>query len=143
MPLGQIESSEPAVLASGPIPLPQALRPQEAPIELKHFEVQCKDAIHEFLIDDTFLRHVITVLLSNHNITTTTKDLHDIFTYFGDVELKTQKQHVQKRSAGSCCGDVDIDDVIETVTKIVVGGVNIIKRVPDLITFVQSLGIAI
>ena len=112
--------------------------------DIKRFEI--KSETHEpIVIDVKFLRHVIDTLIRNHNITTTPQDLTDILTYFGEVDIRTQKQTIQTRGVKSwwSCSDVDAAEVVETVSKILVNGVNIVKRVPDFISYLSNLGIAI
>ena len=95
------------------------------------------------VVDVNFLKHVITVLISNHSIATDVKDLEDIFSYYGNVEIRTQKQYVQTRGTKKrgICSNVDLDDVIDVVQKVVVNGINILKKVPDFIGYLETLGI--
>ena len=123
-------------------------------IDIRSFDVKSDDvkniARHRLdpdsksvVVDTGFLKHVISVLISNHGITTDVKDLEDIFGYYGDVEVKTQKQYVQKRGSKKrgICSNVDLDVVIDVVKKVVVNGINILKKVPDFIGYLETLGI--
>jgi hypothetical protein len=99
-----------------------------------------------FVIDVNFLRHVIKTLLVNHNITTTPQDLDDVLQFFGDVDIRRERQAVRTRSvkkSGVCCSDIDADDVVEIVSKVLVNGVNLVKQMPRFITFLQELGLSI
>jgi hypothetical protein len=111
-------------------------------IDIRSFDVKSDD-VKNIVVDTGFLKHVISVLISNHGITTDVKDLEDIFGYYGDVEIKTQKQYVQKRGTKKrgICSNVDLDDVIDVVQKVVVNGINILKKVPDFIGYLETLGI--
>jgi hypothetical protein len=97
------------------------------------------------VVDVRFLKHVIKTLITNHNIITTPHDLECILSYYGDVEIKTNKQVIQHRGVKkkSVCSDVDSDEVIEIVNKVLVNGVNIVRKVPDFIAFMQSLGLSL
>jgi hypothetical protein len=110
--------------------------------EVRSFDVRSDD-VKNIVVDVGFLKHVITVLISNHHIDTDVKDLEDIFSYYGNVEVKTQKQYVQKRGSKKrgICSNVDLDDVIDVVSKVVVNGINILKRVPEFVGYIESLGI--
>jgi hypothetical protein len=91
-----------------------------------------------------FLKHVINVILSNHHITTDISDLRDILSYYGDVDMRTSKEVVKTRGVKKgLCGNVDVDEVMEIVSKILVNGVNIAKRVPELVEYIQQLGISL
>jgi hypothetical protein len=115
-------------------------------VALKRFR-QRQTVETSFVVDVSFLRHVIATLIRNHNITTTNNDLRDILAHFGDVELRTQKQVVKSRStkkSGMCgCADVDMDDVIEIVGKVLVNGVNLAKNMPAFLQFLVGLGLSI
>jgi ribosomal protein L24 len=103
-----------------------------------------KNDMHDdFIIDVKFLKHVINVILTNHHITTDTNDLRDILNYYGEVDMRTTKEVVKTRGVKKrlLCGNVDTEDVIEIVQKVLVNGVNIAKRVPDLVDYVQKLGV--
>jgi hypothetical protein len=99
----------------------------------------------EFKIDTDFLRHVIKTILSNHNIIIDGNDVSDILGYFGSVEIVTNKEVVKSRDVKNkglcCCADVDQDEVITFIKKIVVAGYNIVKYLPDLVDFINELGI--
>jgi hypothetical protein len=88
----------------------------------------------DFVVDVKFLKHVINVILSNHHI----------LSYYGDVDMRTSKEVVKTRGVRKgLCGNVDVDEVIEIVSKILVNGVNIAKRVPVLVEYIQQLGISL
>jgi hypothetical protein len=100
----------------------------------------------DIVVDVAFLRHVIQVLITNHGIITTPRDLEQILSFFGDVDVRRERQVVKTRSAknkGGCCSDVDVDEVVEIVQKVLVNGVNIIKQMPRFIGFLQELGLSI
>jgi hypothetical protein len=115
-------------------------------VELRRFR-QRATIETSFVIDVAFLRHVIATLIRNHNIATTNDDLRDVLAYFGDVELRMEKQVVKSRApkkSGMCgCADVDVDDIIEVVGKVLVGGVNLAKKMPAFIEFLAGLGLSI
>jgi hypothetical protein len=104
-------------------------------------------AIPEFTIDVSFLRHVISTILTRYNITLTKADIKEILSYFGEIELTTKKQVVKEREIvpSGCCGmtEKETEKVIETIKKLYVEGVNIVKHVPTLIQFLNDIGIGI
>jgi hypothetical protein len=98
----------------------------------------------EFKIDTDFLRHVIKVLISNHNIAIDNKDINDILAHFGAVEIITDKEIIRTRDVktkGLCCCDIDQEEVITFIKKIVVCGYNIVKYLPEMVEFINELGI--
>jgi hypothetical protein len=98
----------------------------------------------EINIDVNFLKHVIKVLLTNHNITIDNKDIEDILKYFGDVEIITNKEIIKTRdvkSRGFCCCDVDQEEIITFIKKILLNGYNIVKYLPELVEFIDELGL--
>jgi hypothetical protein len=114
-------------------------------IPLQRFR-KITDTQPDSVVDVRFLRHVIQVLITNHNITTTPQDLENVLSFFGDVDVRRERQVVKARSAknkGGCCSDVDVDDVMEIVSKVLVNGVNIIKSMPKFIQFLEDLGLSI
>ena len=140
------ECSDPVVLATPVDSLapPPALATDVADnITIQNCDVKQHIGDDRFVIDVGFLRHVITVLLSNHHIITTPTDVHDILSYYGNVDVRLQKQVLQHRSSGGLCCNVDVDEVMEIVQKIIVNGVNIMKKVPDLISYLEGLGLQI
>jgi hypothetical protein len=118
--------------------------PTDCAIELLRCPVKTQ-VYDDFVVDVKFLKHVINVILSNHHITTDTSDLRDILSYYGDVDMRTSTEIVKTRGVKKqgLCSNVDVDDVIEVVQKILVNGVNIAKRVPELVEYIQQLGISL
>jgi hypothetical protein len=111
-------------------------------IELRRF-CQNQDVLN-IVVDVKFLKHVIRTLITNHDITTTPHDLECIMSYYGDVEIKTEKQVVKHRGIKKgMCTKVDSDEVIDIVQKILVNGVNVVRKIPDFIEFIQSLGLSL
>ena len=136
------ESSEPAVLASSVATANTDVLATPVDVEPKRFAVQ-NYACADFIVSVGFLKHIIAVLVRNHSITTDAKDLNDILSYFGEVDMRVSAvQHRSVKNKG-WCSNVDIDDIVEVVQKVLVNGVNIIKRVPDFVEYLQQLGIAI
>jgi hypothetical protein len=101
----------------------------------------------EFIIDVSFLRHVITTILTRYNITLANKDIQGILAYWGDVTIETRRQVIKERTAGEpgCCGisEKEIEKIVETIKKLYIEGVNVIKHVPALIKFLSDIGINI
>ena len=112
--------------------------------EFKRFRFRATDQL-EFAADVRFLKHVIKTLIENHHITTDVKDLNDVLSYYGDVEVRTDRQVVQHRGVkrAGLCSSVDADEVIDIVQKVLVNGVNIVKRVPDFVQFLSELGLTL
>jgi hypothetical protein len=154
IPSEPLTTSDPVVLATPPdnvidsltqIQLPSELKTSEPTSdnpEFKRFRFRAADQL-ELVADVNFLRHVIKTLISNHHITTDIKDLNDVLNYYGDVDIKTDKQVVQHRGIKKkgMCSDVDADEVIEIVEKVLVNSVNIMKKLPDFVQFLSSLGL--
>jgi hypothetical protein len=100
----------------------------------------------EFTIDVAFLRHVIQTLITRHEITITSQDVHDIMAFFGDCEIRTSKRKVVERGVDGgclCFSAKDTERIIEVVKKVLVLGVNIAKYCPDLMAFLNELGITL
>jgi hypothetical protein len=102
----------------------------------------------EFTINVDFLKNVIRVLLTNHSITITSQDIHDIMAFFGEVEIRTKKRKIVEREVdpeAGCCGlsKQQKESIIEVIQKILVLGINISKYCPQLVEFLHELGINI
>jgi hypothetical protein len=148
----QITQNEPAILGTTPdngvvdslteIQVPDPLKTSDN-IELRRFR-QNQDVL-DVVVDVRFLKLVIKTLITNHNITTTPHDLECILSHYGDVEIKSDKQVVQHRGVKrtGLCTNVDSDEVIDIIQKILVNGVNIIRKVPDFVQFLSELGLSI
>jgi hypothetical protein len=113
--------------------------------KLKRFRAKRADNL-ELTIDVLFLKHLIHVLIENHSLAITAIDIHDIMAFFDSkCEVRTTKRRVMEREVGepTCCGTTahEREVVIETIAKIIVGGLNIIKTAPDFITFLADLGV--
>jgi hypothetical protein len=111
-------------------------------IELRRFRQN--QEVFDIVVDVRFLKQVIKTLIANHHITTTPHDLECILSLYGDVEVKTDKQVVQHRGIKKkkgVCSEVDADEVIEIVEKVLVNGINIVKKLPDFVQFLSSLGL--
>jgi hypothetical protein len=113
---------------------------------LKRFRAKRADAL-ELTIDVEWLKHLIHVLIENHSITITPKDVHDIMVFFdADCEIRIKKKVVVERDVGEprCCGTTEHERqiIVETIQKIIVSGLNLIKTAPQFITFLSELGIA-
>jgi hypothetical protein len=114
--------------------------------KLKRFRAKRADKL-ELTVDVSWLKHVIHVLIANHSITISPRDVHDIMQYFdSDCEIRVKKKRVVERSASepTCCGTTEQERevVIETISKIIVSGLNIIKTSPPFIGFLTELGLA-
>jgi hypothetical protein len=99
----------------------------------------------EFIIDVAFLRHVIHILITHHQLTITKHDIEAIMTHFGEVDVRTKKQRVHERSADvSCCGGSETHEkIIEVIKKVIVQGWNVAIFVPELVSFLGDLGITL
>jgi hypothetical protein len=99
----------------------------------------------EFNIDVSFLRHVIHILITNHALTLTATDIHDIFAYFGEVEVRIKKRKIVERDVedSGCCGPAHREKIVEVIQKILVLGLNIAKYCPELVKFMGDLGISL
>jgi hypothetical protein len=99
----------------------------------------------EFNIDVSFLRHVIHILITNHALTLTAADIHDIFAYFGEVEVRLKKRKIVERDVEDtgCCGPAHREKIVEVIQKILVLGLNIAKYCPELVKFMADLGISL
>jgi hypothetical protein len=155
-----LRSAAPAALPPGAPkaqpPTPEANTEHTAPTECTEHTVPTDGAVEllrcpvknivydDFVVDVKFLKHVIHVILSNHHISTDANDLRDILSYYGEVDMRTSTEIVKTRGVKKhICSNVDVDDVIEIVQKILVNGVNIAKRVPELVEYIQQLGITL
>jgi hypothetical protein len=113
-------------------------------VDLKRFRFHNNDKL-DLTVDVKFLRHTIKTIITNHNIITTPKDLEDILSYYGEVYVKTDHQRVLTRApkkSGGCWSSDEIEQFVDTVTKILIGGVNITKKMPAFINFLSELGIS-
>jgi hypothetical protein len=100
----------------------------------------------EVVIDVNFLIHVIKVLIQRYHIIICKKDVEEILSYFGTVEIGTKKQTIKTREVepASCCGgmkNIDVETIIHIIKKIVLNGCNIGKYFPDLVTFLSDIGV--
>jgi hypothetical protein len=115
-------------------------------VDLKRFRFHNNDKL-EICLDVLALKNIIRVLIQNHNIVTTAKDLEDIISYWGETEIKTEKQAILTRSpkkSGFCgCSDEEIGEFVNTITKISLNGINILKRLPTFIACLQELGLSV
>jgi hypothetical protein len=116
--------------------------------KLHRFRAKRSDEL-EVIVDVEALTHIIHVLIDNHSIIVTPKDLEDILRYWGDPTVKTELVAVQSRSVpvagGGCCActDEQKEEVIETIKSIALNGLNLVKSLPDLVSFFARLGLSI
>jgi hypothetical protein len=111
--------------------------------KLKRFRARTQREA-SFTIDVEFLKNVIHVLLINHNITVTSRDIHDIMGFFGEVDIRTKKQRVIERDIDAgCCSAKQREKFIEVIQKIIVLGINVKKYVPALVEFLTDLGLSL
>jgi hypothetical protein len=112
-------------------------------IELRRFR-QNQDVL-DIAVDVKFLKLIIKTLITNHHITTTPHDLECILSHYGEVEVKTDKQVVKHRGVKkkAICSNVDTDEVIDIIQKILVNGVNIVRKIPDFVEFLGELGLSL
>ena len=100
-----------------------------------------------FVVDVAFLRHVINTLIANHSIVSTSRDLEEILSFFGEVELRRERQVVLKRAPKKSvlcgCSADDVEQTVEMVGKILVNGVNLAKNMPKFLEFLGGLGLSI
>jgi hypothetical protein len=97
-------------------------------------------------IDTNFLKHVIKVLLANHKIEIDNRDIEDILKYFGSVEIITDKEIIRTRDVknkGSCCCDVDQEEIMTFIRKILLNGYNLVKYLPELVEFINEIGLVL
>jgi hypothetical protein len=99
----------------------------------------------EYIIDVAFLSHIIKTLIEHHGITITPADVETILSYFGEADVRTERQTLKtrgKKKKGGCCSDIEPDEVIEVVKKVALNGLSIAKHIPDLLSFLSSVGIS-
>jgi hypothetical protein len=126
-----------------------------APIELEEFDAnprlkrfRAKRADNlELTIDVAFLKHLIHVLIENHSISISPKDTQCIMSFFDtDCEVRIKKRKIIERSAGepTCCGTTEYERevIVDTIHKIIVGGLNVLKTAPQFISFLAELGVS-
>jgi hypothetical protein len=113
--------------------------------KLKRFRAKQLNQV-EYTVDVAFMENVIRVLIDNHDITITPKDIRDILTPFGDVVVKTQVMSVQNRSVEdlNCCGcSKKQQEAAQVVKSIALNGLSLAKHIPDLLGFLGKIGISI
>jgi hypothetical protein len=132
----------------------QATAPAAAEMEdfdenpkLKRFRAKQLNQV-EYKVDVAFMENVIGVLIDNHDITITPKDIRDILTPFGDAVVKTQMIPVQSGSVDedlNCCGcsKKQQQEAVEVVKSIALNGLSLAKHIPDLLGFLGKIGISI
>jgi hypothetical protein len=114
--------------------------------KLHRFRAKRSDEL-EVVVDVEALTHIIHVLVDNHSIAVTPKDLEDILSYWGDPTVKTEQVVVKSRGVStghSCCSMTDDqrEEVVETIKSVALNGLNLVKALPDLVTFLGKLGLA-
>jgi hypothetical protein len=103
----------------------------------------------EVVVDVEALTHIIHVLIDNHSIVVTPKDLEDVLSYWGEPTVKTERVVVQSRGVpvvgGGCCActDEQKEEVIETIKSIALNGLSLVKNMPDLLGFLGKLGLGV
>jgi hypothetical protein len=100
----------------------------------------------DLTVDVGFLKHTIKTLITNHNIVTTPRDLEAILSYYGDVDVQTEHQRVLTRApkkSGGCWSSDEVEQFVDTVTKILIKSVNITKKMPAFIGFLNDLGLSV
>jgi hypothetical protein len=115
-------------------------------VDLKRFRFHNNDRL-DLTVDVLFLKHTIKTIITNHNIVTTPKDLEDILSHFGEVDVRIERQRVLSRApkkSGFCgCSDEEVGEFVETIQKILIGSVNVTKKLPAFIGFLTDLGISV
>ena len=115
-------------------------------VELVRFRGKASEELN-IVVDVAFLKHVIKTIMTNHAIISTTKDLEDVLSYFGEVELRCEKQTVLTRApkkSGMCgCSADEIEQTVDIISKVLVNSVNVVKRVPAFVEFLMGLGLSI
>jgi hypothetical protein len=114
--------------------------------KLKRFRAKQLNQV-EYTVDVAFMENVIRVLIDNHGITITPKDIRDILAPFGDAVVKTQMIPVESRGVEdlNCCGcsKKQQQEAVEVVKSIALNGLSLVKHIPDLLGFLGKIGISI